>query len=57
MTARKDHSDRKPEKKPYRKPDLAVHGDIREVTRANKGGHANDGSGKPNTKAPTGVGA
>ena len=56
MSGTKDQPERKPAKKPYRKPRLTVHGDIREVTRA-KGGHANDGSGKPNTKSPTGSGS
>ena len=42
-------------KKPYRKPRLAVHGDIRDLTRA-KGGTKNDGTGKPATKA-SGAGA
>jgi len=57
MSGTKDHPERKPAKKPYRKPQLNVHGDIREVTKSNKGGHSADGSGKPNTKAPTGVGS
>jgi hypothetical protein len=56
MTSRKEPSDGKPKKKPYSKPDLVVHGDIRKVTKA-KGGHASDGAGKPATKAPTGSGA
>lgn len=49
--ARKD----RPTKKPYQKPDLVVHGDIRKITQA-KGGAASDGAGKPHTKAPTGPG-
>ena len=57
MSATKGQPERKPAKKPYQEPVLTVHGDIRQVTKANKGGHANDGSGKPNTKAPTGVGS
>ena len=36
-------------KKPYRKPQLKVHGDIRALTGA-KAGSANDGAGKPRTK-------
>ncbi len=36
-------------KKPYRKPTLKVHGDIRALTGA-KGGTSNDGPGKPKTK-------
>lgn len=43
-------------KKPYRSPELTVHGDIRALTRV-KGGSANDGGGgKPKTKA-SGAGA
>jgi hypothetical protein len=42
-------------KKAYRTPKLVVHGDLRDVTRAKTGG-ANDGSGKPHTKSPTGTG-
>ncbi len=37
-------------KKPYRKPKLVVHGNIRALTRS-KGGGANDSGGKPATKA------
>ncbi len=36
-------------KKPYRKPRLKVHGDVRALTGA-KAGTANDGAGKPRTK-------
>lgn len=36
-------------KKPYRKPTLKVHGDIRALTGA-KAGTKNDGPGKPRTK-------
>ncbi len=36
-------------KKPYRKPSLKVHGDIRALTRAKRGTKA-DGPGKPRTK-------
>jgi len=36
-------------KKPYRKPRLKVHGDIRALTAA-KAGTGNDGGGKPRTK-------
>ncbi len=36
-------------KKPYRKPRLKVHGDIRALTAA-KAGTKNDGPGKPSTK-------
>ena len=49
--ARKD----RPTKRPYQEPKLVVHGDIRKITQG-KGGAANDGSGKPHTKAPTGPG-
>ena len=37
-------------RKPYRRPKLTVHGDIRELTRT-KGGTKADGTGKPATKA------
>jgi hypothetical protein len=57
MSARKDEKSPEQSRKPYRKPKLVDHGDIAAVTRANKGGHASDGSGKPATKAPTGPGA
>jgi hypothetical protein len=40
----------KKNKKPYRKPRLAVHGDIRNLTQS-KAGTKNDGTGKPATKA------
>ena len=36
-------------RKPYRKPRLKVHGDIRVLTRA-KAGNRTDGAGKPRTK-------
>jgi hypothetical protein len=36
-------------KKEYRKPELQVHGDIREITKA-KGGTKSDGTGVPKTK-------
>jgi len=36
-------------KKPYRKPRLKVHGDIRALTGV-KGGTRNDGAGKPRTR-------
>ena len=36
-------------KKPYRKPRLQVHGDLRKLT-GSKAGSAGDGSGKPHTK-------
>ncbi len=36
-------------KKPYRKPRLKVHGDIRALTAAKAGTKA-DGAGKPSTK-------
>lgn len=36
-------------KKPYRKPQLKVHGDIRALTGAKAGTKA-DGAGKPSTK-------
>ncbi len=37
-------------KKAYRPPRLTVYGKLRQLTRA-KGGAANDGGGKPRTKA------
>ena len=37
-------------KKPYRTPRITVYGDLRRLTLA-KGGAANDGGGKPRTKA------
>ena len=43
---------RKP-KKPYRKPKLKVHGDIRALTGA-KAGTKNDGAGKPSTRVSGG---
>ena len=56
MTAkRKDARHGSGKKKPYRKPELRVHGDIRDIALA-KGSHSNDGTGKPSTKAPTGPG-
>ena len=55
MTARKEEKGPKPSRKPYRKPEVVDHGDIAAVTKG-KGGGANDGQGKPNTKSPTGPG-
>ncbi len=40
-------------KKPYRKPRLTVHGDIRALTAAKAGSRA-DGAGKPRTKVSGG---
>lgn len=40
---------RRRSKKPYRKPQLKVHGDIRALTGAKAGTKA-DGAGKPRTK-------
>ena len=37
-------------RKPWRKPGLTVHGDLRGLTQA-KGGLRNDGGGKPRTRA------
>lgn len=37
-------------RKPYRSPELTVHGDIRALTRA-KAGTNTDGTGKPKTRA------
>ena len=37
-------------RKPYRKPKLKVHGDIRDLTRTKGGTHTDSGS-KPATKA------
>ena len=39
-----------PGKRPYRSPELKVHGDFRKLT-ADKAGGAADGSGKPKTKS------
>jgi hypothetical protein len=36
-------------RRPYKKPELVVHGDLRTLTRA-KGSVFNDGSGKPRTR-------
>nr|UXE46009.1 hypothetical protein Hi04_10k_c554_00008 [uncultured bacterium] len=44
-----------PKKKEYRAPKLVVHGDVRRITQS-KGASADDGSGKPHTKSPTGPG-
>lgn len=49
MTERKEPGRPGSRKKPYRKPSLRVHGDIRVITRA-KGGTKGDGTGKPKTK-------
>jgi hypothetical protein len=47
---KKDQSRRSTgKKKPYRSPELTVHGDIRALTRA-KGGAKSDGTGVPKTK-------
>ena len=40
-------------RKPYRKPTLKVHGDIRALTGA-KAGTKNDGAGKPSTRVSGG---
>jgi hypothetical protein len=37
--------------KPYRRPALRVHGDIRELTRVKGGTSADGGGGKPRTHA------
>jgi hypothetical protein len=37
-------------KRPYRTPELTVHGDLKTLTRA-KGGFGADGTGKPRTKS------
>ena len=39
-----------PVKRPYRSPELKVHGDFRKLT-SDKAGEAADGTGKPKTKA------
>jgi hypothetical protein len=39
----------KPKKK-YKKPQLELHGDLRKVTLANKGGDKSEGSGGPGTR-------
>jgi hypothetical protein len=54
MSKARDLSAPRPKgKKPYRKPRLAVHGDIRDLTQS-KGSNKSDGSGKPATKASGG---
>jgi len=40
-------------KKPYQKPTLRVHGDVRAITKV-KGGTKSDGAGTPKTKAGSG---
>jgi hypothetical protein len=40
-------------KKKYERPELRMHGDIREITKA-KGGTRTDGSGQPKTKTTSG---
>lgn len=50
MKTRKDRVRDEPLKKPYRKPGLAVHGDIRALTRTKKGA-LTDGAAKPKTRA------
>jgi hypothetical protein len=40
-------------KRPYRAPELKVHGDFRKLTAA-KGGNMGDGSGKPSTRTTGG---
>jgi hypothetical protein len=44
-----ERSERASVKRPYRTPELKVHGDFRQLTAA-KGSSFNDGSGKPRTK-------
>jgi hypothetical protein len=39
-----------PAKRPYRAPELKIHGDFRRLTAA-KGGTMVDGAGKPSTKS------
>jgi hypothetical protein len=41
-------------RKPYRKPRLKIHGDIRSLTGA-KAGSKTDGAGKPRTRLSGGV--
>jgi hypothetical protein len=50
MKTRKDGRRDEPSKKPYRKPGLAVHGDIRALTGTKKS-NRNDGGTKPKTFA------
>jgi hypothetical protein len=38
-----------PKKRPYRAPELTVHGDLKTITMV-KGGRFTDGTGKPNTR-------
>jgi hypothetical protein len=50
MKTRKNGVRDEPSKKPYRKPGLAVHGDIRALTRTKKSNKADSGA-KPKTFA------
>jgi hypothetical protein len=45
---------RRRSKKPYRKPRLKVHGDVRALTGA-KAGTSGDGAGKPRTRLSGGA--
>jgi hypothetical protein len=45
---------RKP-KKPYRKPRLVVHGDVRKLTGSKAGTKSDGGGGKPATRLTGGV--
>ena len=53
--ARRKHRGPQTARRPYRAPELKVHGDFRKLTAA-KGGNMGDGSGKPSTRS-TGPGA
>jgi hypothetical protein len=49
-TMRKHGDPQTPPRRPYRAPELKVHGDFRKLTAA-KGGNMGDGSGKPSTRS------
>jgi hypothetical protein len=48
--AMRKHRDTQKPRRPYRAPELKVHGDFRKLTAA-KGGNMGDGSGKPSTRS------
>jgi hypothetical protein len=53
---RKKAAPQHPTRRPYRTPELTVHGDLKTLTTA-KGGSSADGTGKPRTKFLTGTNA
>jgi len=46
---RRPAATRHAKRRPYRTPNLTVHGDLKTLTMA-KGGNFNDGTGKPRTR-------